>query len=313
MKHRLWILLGILFFALLMLLFFGRKDIQALFEKNFGKEKNIQVSEQSNDLPIKITFLDIGQGDASFIEWGDGTQMLVDCAIDSRILEALGRVMDPRDRSIDYLMVTHPDQDHYGGCVDVLRRFEVENIIYTGYEKSSSKYFPVFQQYVKDEQAQFIEITAQEKWNLNSSTIHFLYPDTPIAMHPVVKKIGKGDASNNTSIVFTLEYQNKKVLFTGDAEKETEEYLIKKYGEALDVDVLKVGHHGSAGSSIDNFLALVKPEYAVISAGKDNAYGHPAPRTLRRLARVYSEVWRTDEKGDILVQITKDGVYVQSQ
>ena len=84
---------------------------------------------------LRITFLDIGQGDATFIEFPNGEQMLVDCAEDGKILEALGRVMPYYDRDIDYLMITHPDFDHYGGCTDVLNRFEVKNIVYNGFKK----------------------------------------------------------------------------------------------------------------------------------------------------------------------------------
>jgi len=302
MKHRLFILLGILTLILALLIYSQREEIKKLYTKPIAQSGGLQ-----------ITFLDIGQGDASFIEWGDGTQMLVDCAIDARILEALGRVMNPRDRVIDYLLVTHPDQDHYGGCVDVLKRFEVKNIVYTGYNKSSSNYFPIFEEFVRRENAQYVEIQHQQIWDIASSTIHFLYPDKKIDTHPVVQKMGSQDASNNTSIVFILEYGKNKILFTGDAELETEEYLVETYGDALDVDVLKVGHHGSAGSSSDRFLGKVKPELAMISSGRENRYGHPHPRTLKRLERVHAQMWRTDEVGDIILFVNNDNVYVEKK
>lgn len=312
MKKRLFLFLAVLFFTILFLLYLEREQIKDLTSKVFFRVAN-ENSSLSEDSGIKITFLDIGQGDATFIEWADGTQMLVDCAIDSRILEALGRAMRHGDHVIDYLLVTHPDQDHYGGCVDVLKRFEIKNIVYTGYEKTGNSYFPIFLQAIEQEQAEFFPIQAEQIWNIGSSTLHFLYPDVPVSTHKVVKKMGKKDASNNTSIVFTLEYEGKKILFTADAEKEVEEYLIKKYGAILDIDVLKVGHHGSSGSSIDSFLSLVRPEFAMISSGKDNRYGHPAPRTLKRLERVGAEVWRTDEKGDIILHVRNNELYVETQ
>ncbi len=312
MKKRLFLFLAVFVLTILFLLYLERENIKNLTSKVFSRvtSENTSLSE---DAGIKITFLDIGQGDATFIEWGDGTQMLVDCSIDSRILEALGRVMRYGDHVIDYLLVTHPDQDHYGGCVDVLKRFEIKNIVYTGYEKTGNTYFPIFLQAIEGEQSDFFQIQAEQIWKIGSSTLHFLYPDALPMEHQVIKKMGKRDASNNTSIVFTLEYENKKILFTGDAEKEVEEYLIKKYGTALDVDVLKVGHHGSSGSSMDSFLSKVRPELAMISSGKDNRYGHPAPRTLKRLERVGAKVWRTDEKGDIILHVRNHDLYVETQ
>ena len=102
------------------------------------------------------------------------------------------------------------------------------------------------------------------------------------------------------------------VLMTGDAEAPLEEYLVEKYGEQLDVEILKVGHHGSGGSSSQLFIDAVSPEYSTISAGAENRYGHPTRRVLRRLERASSTIWRTDTQGDILMEIGREGVEVKT-
>lgn len=318
MQKRFFLLLIILFSVFAIVFFFARKDIISLFEKVkqswTEKQETSQKSEEKNQQTeknfVKVTFLDIGQGDASFIEFPDGTQMLVDCAVDARILEALGRVMPFSDRTIDYVLATHPDKDHYGGCIDVLKRFEVKNVVLNGYKKEESAFFHVFEQAIVEEKTNSIEIEKEQIWTIASTTIHFLYPDFPIEKEPILQNLPQNKISNNTSIVFLLQYGDGKVLFTGDAEVETENYLIKKYGLLLDSDVLKVGHHGSKTSSGETFLQVVSPEYATISSGKENSYGHPNPRILKRLQRVHSNIWRTDQKGDIIITIEPHTVYV---
>lgn len=303
---------------MIVIVFFVRNDILREYQKLkgvlFQSEKIHFVQEavapSSEKNFVKITFLDIGQGDATFIEFPDGTQMLVDCAIDARILEALGRVMPFYDHTIDYVIATHPDKDHYGGCVDVLKRFEVKHIVTNGFKKDESPFFSVFQQAVQDENAQRIEVQQEDVWTIASTTLHFLYPDFPLEKEPVLHGLAKNKISNNTSIVFLLQYGEKKVLFTGDAETETENYLVKKYGKLLESDVLKVGHHGSNSSSGEKFLQYVSPTNAVISSGKGNEYGHPTLRIVRRLERTGATLWRTDQKGDILLTIDPHSVYV---
>lgn len=252
---------------------------------------------------VKISFLDVGQGDASFIEFPSGKQMLVDCAKDATVLGALGRVMKYYDKEIDYLVVTHADLDHYGGCIDVLKRFEVKNIIYTGLQKED-KSWQYFWDMIAKENAVYTEIAKQDVWQIDGAIINFLYPD---------KKLEKNskEKDNNTSLVFKLSYSENDILFMGDAEAELEKYLITAYKDILNAEVLKVGHHGSGSSSDQNFIDLVSPDYSVISVGKDNDYGHPSRRVIKRLERVGSKIYRTDEKKDIILKVSKNNVILE--
>ena len=258
-----------------------------------------------------MTFLDVGQGDASLIDFTNGEQMLVDCSQDSRILSALGRVMKFYDNEIDYLVVSHPDLDHYGGCEDVLRRFDVKHIITNGFDKDYDSAWRSFKQAILDEGAEWKIIDKNWILDIGNSKINFLYPDHSLAVDASVPESGKAANSNYTSIIFELVFKDKKVLFVGDAGEEEENYIVKKYGSTsspqvgadLDVDVLKVGHHGSYRSSSDAFLKLVTPQVAVISVGANNSYGHPSNRTLVRLERASSTIYRTDIDKDVVVEM----------
>ncbi len=252
---------------------------------------------------VKITFLDIGQGDATFIEFPDGQKMLVDCAIDGRILEALGRVMEFYDKDLDYLLITHPDLDHYGGCEEVLNRFNVKTIIYNGMKKEYDDMWQSFWTAVQNENAEYVEIDHEDVWEIASTSLHFLYPDQPLALATTTWQ----KDSNNGSIVFELAYEGVEVLLTGDAEAELEEYLLHTYGEQIDTDILKIGHHGSGGASVQEFVDMASPEKSVVSCGLNNKFGHPSRRVLKRLERASSTVWRTDLQGDITLEINQTG------
>jgi competence protein ComEC len=249
---------------------------------------------------LRASFLDIGQGDAAYIEFENGQDALVDCGKDRRVLSALGRRMRFFDRQIDYLIVTHPDLDHYGGCVDVLKRFTVKHIVTNGGRKTYDDFWKAFSAQAEKERAAYTEIDKEQSWEIGSTTVHFLYPDRPVA------KISGDVETNNKSIVFLLQHGARRVLFTGDAEKELEEYLIEKYGNLLDSDMLQVGHHGSPSSSEQPLVDAVSPANAVISVGKENRYGHPSLRVVRRLERAGASVWRTDTRGDIIMEYDND-------
>jgi len=274
-------------------------------------EKKDNVASENNNKNLRITFLDIGQGDASFIEFPTGEQMLVDCAVDSRILPALGRVMEFYDRDLDYLVVTHPDSDHYGGCEDVLRRFQVKNIIYNDARKYNDPVWKSFWQAVQNEDAVYYPVDQPSVWQIGSSTINFIYPDHSVVSSTAFASGQKELGDNNASVVFRLDYAEHSALFTGDMENELEQYLTNKYGKQLKSDILKVGHHGSAGASGKLFLEAITPEYAVISVGTDNTYGHPSLRVLKRLERAGAKVFRTDLAGDIIFEIGKDGIVLK--
>lgn len=262
-----------------------------------------QISIALREDGLYIHFLDIGQGDATFITFPDGQQMLIDCAIDNRIMEALSRAMPFYDRTLDFLVITHPDMDHYGGCIDVLNRYEVKHIVYTGAQKKNL-FFTTFDEKLKSVPSEYIQIDALRSWNIGGVDVQVLFPDKPIEDIDF--------DSNDTSIVLKMSYGDQDVLFTGDAEAELETYLVEKYSDQLDVEVLKAGHHGSDTSSNPDFLKVTKPDATVISVGEENKYGHPSGRVLKRFDRLGTNVWRTDTQGDIILHITTSTIHVEA-
>ncbi len=258
---------------------------------------------------FQITFFSIGQGDASFIEFRDGKRMLVDCGPDQSILAKLGNSLPFFDRRIDYLVITHPDLDHYGGCSAVLRRFEVKQVITNDQTKPDDSWQEL-ENSAQDRHAQRVVMKAPTTWVVASTTLQFLSPDTSLSASI------KPDDTNNHSIVFRLldEPTKNSVLFMADAEESLEQAILKKYCllagssafelpcSALIAKILKVGHHGSDTSSGEVFLRAVNPVKAIISVGKNNHFGHPSRRVLNRLIRQKVTVLRTDEDGDILEQ-----------
>lgn len=262
---------------------------------------------------LEINFLDIGQGDATFITFTDGQQMLVDCAIDARILEALGRAMPFYDRTIDYLVVTHPDQDHYGGCIDVMERYDIGTIVYNGFEKEETLFYHAFVDAVQASGAAFVIISEPITWQIASTSIDYLYPVTNLSVDPNIPGFDKDTGSNNSSIVMYIAHGDTEILMTGDAEEEAEEFLLREYGTDLDIDILKAGHHGSNSSSIQPFVDVTTPAHVVFSAGLDNKFGHPTPRVLKRFERAGSQIWRTDTMGDIVVTVGDDRVMINGE
>ncbi|MFH0857122.1 MAG: MBL fold metallo-hydrolase, partial [Candidatus Magasanikbacteria bacterium] len=280
-------------FLLVLFFFSGCSEVKI-------EEKIDTFRQERKSDEILINFLDVGQGDATFIEFENGEQLLLDCSIDARILESLGKNMDFSDRTLDYLFVTHPDKDHYGGCIDVLKRFEVKNIFYTGFAKQDDFYYE-FENAITEEiteGAVYTEIGEPFSMNIVSSTLSFLYPDVPVDSIISLE-------ANESSIVLRLDYGETSAIFMGDAEISVEEYLGETYPDSLDVDILKVGHHGSAGATGKEFLEQVTPQYAIISVGVENTYGHPSPRVLKKLERTGAKILRTDLEGDILFHINK--------
>lgn len=258
----------------------------------------------------KLYFLDIGQGDATLIVFPNQEEMLIDCAKDAIVLSALSRVRHWHDRTIDYLLVSHPDADHYAGCIDVLERYDVKKIVLTGYQKNNGQLWNTFLEKVEAAKAKgtIVEyVTAPEKWQISGIDVDFLYPVHNVAIDPRVPHTNSIE-SNDTSLIIKISAGNKDVLLTADAELPLETYLAKIYREKLQAEVLKVGHHGSLTSSGEEFLNSVQPEYCVISAGKNNSYGHPALRVVKRLERYQCQILRTDQVGDILFSLSAESV-----
>lgn len=197
---------------------------------------------------------------------------------------------------IDCMVCTHAHEDHVGGLSAPLSVMPVGSV-YAPVTESDSEAYQTFKRKVAEQNSEIIHPTPAETIPLGNARVQFIAPITEDA-----------DNLNNTSIVLKVTHGNKSFLFTGDAEREEEQTLLGK--GLLKSDVLKVGHHGSDTSTSYTFLREVMPEYAVISVGKDNSYGHPTETVLSRLRDADVKVYRTDLQGDIIMRSDGDNITV---
>ncbi len=250
---------------------------------------------------MTVAFLDIGQGDSIYIEAPNGAQMLVDGGRSSRVLTELSKVMPFGDKSIDVVIGTHPDADHIGGLVDVLSNYTVGQMIESG-GVSKSQIYKSLENKIIDQKIPRTLGRAPMRIILDEKAgVYFdiLYPDIPD-----VSRL----ETNDGSIVGKLIYGTASLMLTADSPTEKEMHLVSKDPKVLDVDVLKLGHHGSRTSSSTQYLKATSPKVAIISAGKGNSYGHPHTEVLGKLESLHIPYLATYISGTIFCK--SDGLQI---
>lgn len=244
-----------------------------------------------------VHYIDVGQADSALILCDDQT-MLIDGgnAADSNVVVAYLKKQNVDH--LDYVICTHAHEDHVGGLSGPLSVMPAGEI-YAPETGASSKAYQNFLKKAEEQKKEIIHPKPGDQFTLGSSNVQILGPVNE-----------EGADINNTSIVLKITYGDTAFLFTGDAEREEEQEILACHYD-LKADVLKVGHHGSKNSTTYPFLREVMPEYAVISVGSDNSYGHPTEEALSRLQDAGATILRTDFLGDII--ITSDGHKVQAK
>jgi competence protein ComEC len=253
----------------------------------------VYTDRQSSQKVLTFAMLDIGQGDALFIESPTGTQVLFDAGPARKVLGPLVRLMSPFDKTLDAIVITNPDADHIGGFADVLKNYKVGAVFEPG-TLNDSKTFGDLKDEIKKQNIPDIFAKRGMKLRLGGGvTIDILFPDRDV----------REWSSNDGSIVARLSYADTSIMLTGDATAKTEEIILKENNTSdLASTILKVGHHGSRTSTSLPFAKAVAPVYAVISDGKDNKYDHPHKETLDTLAKIGVQVFRTDLLGSIIMK-----------
>jgi competence protein ComEC len=238
---------------------------------------------------LKVIFLDVGQGDSILIQKGT-KQILIDGGPSGKTeLAKLGQYLPYFDDEIEIVIATHPDRDHIGGLVDVAKNFKIGKVLTTGAEKDTQVY-KEWREVLEYNRIEALEVWRETEVKFEEMEMKIIAPAGKV--DPAV-----GDA-NDKSIVARLDYGENSFLFTGDIESKAEREILESQ-ENIDVDFLKIAHHGSKYYSSEAFLDAASPESAVISAGKNNSYGHPTEAVLNSLKSRNIEILRTDEKGDI--------------
>lgn len=242
---------------------------------------------------LSVSFLDVGQGDAIYIRAPNGNDVLIDGGPDNTVITALQKVMPRSDDDIGIIIATHPDKDHIAGLIPVFEKYHVKKYIHS--EISSGTSFDTSLKEHAAHEPGLEEIIARrgQRYILDNNQgvyLDILYPN---------KDTSDFKDTNGASIVARLVYNQKSFLLTGDAPVDTETFLDHQDGLLLGSTVLKLGHHGSKTSSSDEFLKMVHPEYAVVSAGKNNRYHHPSPEVVTRIAHYPITLLSTIDLGTI--------------
>lgn len=249
------------------------------------------LDKRQSSRQLTFAVIDVGQGDALFIESPTGSQILIDSGYPRRVLGQLARLMPPFDRSLDAIIITHPDADHIGGFAEVLRNYKVGMALEPG-SFSDSQAYRGLKSILKEEGIP-VEL-ARKNMRLHlggGAVLDILFPDRDVSNW----------VTNDASVIAKLTYGENSVMLTGDSTQATEKILLESYApESLDVDILKVGHHGSKSSTSAEFVEALSPEYALISAGEDNWYGHPHGDVVDVLSASGAEILGTYEVGTIM-------------
>ena len=250
---------------------------------------------------LNVYFIDVGQGDAVLIESPTRGRVLVDGGANRSILRELGRILPFGDKRIDVLLATHPDADHIGGLLEVVSRYDIGLFLETGMDAENDIDDELWRRLEGREVTRLLARRGMALDLGDGALVRILFPD---------RDVSDWDP-NDASVVARLDYGEDSFLLTGDAEIKTENLLLRLGEDVLDTDVLKVGHHGSKTSSTWSFIKAVEPMYAVISAGKDNRYGHPHQSVLDTLSKVNAKILSTSELGTIHMRSFGSGVEIK--
>lgn len=246
-----------------------------------------QIRETPGERKAEIHFLDVGQGDAALIKCGEEA-MLIDAGENDKGTAVQLYLQKQGVKKLKYLVLTHPDSDHIGGADVIITKFDIETILMPDYEKDNKTYEEV-KNALRAKSERAYAPHPGEEYALGGGVFTILAPNR------------RYQDANNSSIALLFQLGETRFLFTGDAEEEAEMDMLQN-GLSLQADVYQAGHHGSSTASTEAFLTAVDADYAVISCGEDNSYGHPHAEVLNRMRAMGMKVYRTDEQGSILAE-----------
>jgi beta-lactamase superfamily II metal-dependent hydrolase len=247
---------------------------------------------------IRVYYLNVGQGDSILLQT-DENAVLIDAGEYSVRRELLSYLRDAGVTTLDYLIATHPHEDHIGGMIPVLDNFTVNNVVLTEAPGTTA----IYESFLEFVEKQNIPVTFPQPDDVISAGIIELSVLAPLDDY--------SDDLNNASLVLRMLHGETAFLFTGDAEGPSEQDMLEA-GSPVRANILKIGHHGSSTATTPAFLDAVSPAVAVISCGSVNSYGHPHEEVLSRLTERGIQILRTDENGSIILSTDGTQVYLQS-
>ncbi|MCA9356430.1 hypothetical protein H6790_02855 [Candidatus Nomurabacteria bacterium] len=249
--------------------------------------RDFSTKSVSKNTDLEVVFLDVGQGDAIYIEAPNGAQMIVDGGKGSVLSNAILPYINPFDKSIDYLVVTNPDKDHYEGFISLMDRYQIGMILQSGTRQDDITY-SVFKNKVAEEDVPYEVVRKGDEIVLDKEAGVYatvLFPDRDVTNWE----------RNDGSVVLLLTHGENQFLLMGDGTILTEGILVASGTDLDGVDVLKLGHHGSKTSTGWPIINATTPEYAIVSAAEYNSYGHPHKEVINRLTEYGSKILETKD------------------
>lgn len=247
----------------------------------------IGSGDRFSEKNLYVYYIDVGQADSILII-NNKESALIDAGNNDDGEEVVEFIKARGIEKLDYVIGTHPHEDHIGGLDDVIDNFDVGKIYLPKIQTTTKNYQDVLNS-IQNKNKKISSLSKGDRFNIGDAQVE-------VMTDSILDKSNLNLASN----ILRMEFKSTSFLFTGDAETENE-----KTTEWKKVDILKVGHHGSTTSSSKTFLNQIKPQYAIISVGKDNDYGHPKDEILKRLNNIGTKIYRTDENGTIEVIVTQ--------
>lgn len=242
---------------------------------------------------LQVNFIDIGQGDSSLIQLPDNKNILIDGGDKDSSKKLEKFLKDRKINKIDIMIITHPHLDHYGGLLNIARKFQIGQVLDSGAKTNAITYLQLLK-ILNSKKVKFKIARKGDNFNFdNNISLEIISPKDPLL------KDTRSDI-NNSSIVAKLKYNKVSFLFTGDIENEIEEELLNNNID-IKANILKVAHHGSRHSSSEKVLRKISPSEAIISCGLNNSYKHPHKQFLNRLKKLNIDYYRTDLNGDIII------------
>ncbi|MFB4164063.1 MBL fold metallo-hydrolase [Alteribacillus sp. JSM 102045] len=282
------------------LVFSDEAQVLALKNKTvrFEDDNELTLFKESH-ATLDFHFLDVGQGDSTLVVSDTGAAMLIDGGQPDHGKEIVRYLKNAGIEKLEWVVATHPDIDHIGGLVEVLKKVEVENVLDSGREHNTKTY-KKYRNIVKEKNINFF--VAEEGEMLNTNLANRV---------KVLNSYSDNDVRNDSSIVLHITYGDTAVLLTGDATVVNEKEMMNKYD--VEADIIKVAHHGSATSTGDLFIQKVDPEIAIIPYDKSNAFGHPNVGVVNRLRNTGADIYTTENSSHIIVSLDMENIYTSKK
>jgi len=299
---------NIIYGAIILLLVFS------LFFSNFMSHLLYLKPSYVYSNETEIHCINVGQGDAIVIKFNTGKVMLIDSGTESycdKLINYIDNIIKPRNNTIDYLVLTHKDSDHSGNMLEILNKYNVD-VFYRPYHYSAIENNSTLNSSLMFDKIISLAINKNIEMKYNCAGIQLVEGLTTLTwLSPLINNENVLMESNEYSPVIKLDYKGNSALFTGDVSSDTEQEILQNYSaDYLDIDILKIAHHGSASSTSEDFLDVTTPDFACISVG-ENTYGHPSNKLLSRIVdydnkhktSLFKNTYCTLDKGNIIFVI----------